>query len=77
MTPLSALVADWIRAKMPIMDQKVPTQDILGELDTRGVEFVTLRMRSASPMKRINSPADVADTTIPWWHNRRLRFQFS
>jgi transposase len=39
--------------KMLIMDQKVTTQAVLGELDARGVKFATLRMRSA-PMKRIN-----------------------
>ena len=33
--------------KMLIMDQKVTTQDVLGELDQRGVKFATLRMRSA------------------------------
>ena len=31
---------------MLIMDQKVTTQQILGELDDRGVKFATLRMRS-------------------------------
>ena len=41
--------------KMLIMDQKVTTQAVLGELDGRGVKFATLRMRSASLMKRINS----------------------
>jgi transposase len=41
--------------KMLIMDQKVTTQAILGELDARGVKFATLRMRSASLMNRINS----------------------
>jgi hypothetical protein len=40
--------------KMLIMDQKVTTQAVLGELDARGVKFTTLRMRSASLMKRIN-----------------------
>jgi hypothetical protein len=121
---------------MLIMDQKVTTQAVLGELDARGVKFATLRMRSASLMKRMNSLAgkdyttitlgrpgpgyatatpgtlqrrfldtagtitshgDIitvtlnrrayppvlhqsglpAGTTIPWWHNRRLRFQLS
>jgi hypothetical protein len=33
-------------AEMLIMDQKVTTQQILGELDARGVKFATLRMRS-------------------------------
>ena len=32
--------------KMLIMDQKVTTQAVLGELDARGVKFATLRMRS-------------------------------
>ena len=41
--------------KMLIMDQKVTTQAVLGELDGRGVKFATLRMRSASLMNRINS----------------------
>ena len=41
--------------KMLIIDQKVTTQAILGELDARGVKFATLRMRSASLMNRINS----------------------
>ena len=31
---------------MLVMDQKVTTQPVLGELDTRGVKFLTLRMRS-------------------------------
>ncbi len=34
---------------MLIMDQKVTTQPILGELDGRGVKFATLRMRSPQP----------------------------
>jgi hypothetical protein len=42
---------------MLIMDQKVTTQAILGELDGRGVKFATLRMRSPSLVKRINSLA--------------------
>src|SRR5271165_3410083 len=41
--------------KMLIMDQKVTTQAILGELDARGVKFATLRMRSPSLVKRINA----------------------
>src|SRR5580700_4246846 len=43
--------------KMLIMDQKVTTQAILGELDARGVKFATLRMRSASLMRYINGLA--------------------
>ena len=60
--------------KMLIMDQKVTTQEILGELDERGVKFATLRMRSASLMKHINrlTPADFTTITLdrPGPHNR-------
>jgi transposase len=41
--------------KMLIMDQKVTTQAILGELDGRGVTFATLRMRSPSLVRHINN----------------------
>jgi len=30
---------------MLVIDQKVTTQPVLGELDARGVKFLTLRMR--------------------------------
>src|SRR6266571_4308481 len=40
--------------KMLIMDQKVTTQEVLGELDERGVKFATLRMRSPSLVRHIN-----------------------
>lgn len=60
--------------KMLIMDQKVATQEILGELDGRGVRFATLRMRSRSLVKYINSlvPADFTAITLdrPGPHNR-------
>ncbi len=59
---------------MLIMDQKVTTQAVLGELDARGVKFATLRMRSASLMKHINSLASKDYKTItldrPGPHNR-------
>jgi hypothetical protein len=59
---------------MLIMDQKVTTQAILGELDTRGVKFITLRMRSASLMRYINSLTSKDYKTItldrPGPHNR-------
>ena len=59
---------------MLIMDQKVTTQDVLGELDERGVKFATLRMRSASLMRHITSlaPADYATITLdrPGPHNK-------
>ena len=41
--------------RMLIMDQKVTTQQILGELDDRGVKFATLRMRSPSLVRQISS----------------------
>ena len=60
--------------KMLIMDQKVTTQAILGELDGRGVKFATLRMRSPSLVKRINAlaPGDYKTVTLnrPGPHNR-------
>ena len=60
--------------KMLIMDQKVTTQDVLGELNERGVKFATLRMRSASLMRHITSlaPADYATITLdrPGPHNK-------
>src|SRR5437588_831998 len=40
--------------KMLIMDQKVTTQAVLGELDERGVKFATLRMRYPGLMTYIN-----------------------
>jgi hypothetical protein len=60
--------------KMLIMDQKVTTQEILGELDQRGVKFATLRMRSASLMRHVNSLTSKDFTTItldrPGPHNK-------
>ena len=49
---------------MLIMDQKVTTQAVLGELDARGVKSATLRMRPASLVKRINSLASKDYKTI-------------
>jgi hypothetical protein len=39
---------------MLIMDQKVTTQPVLGELNQRGVRFLTLRMRSPGLLRYIN-----------------------
>ena len=50
--------------KMLIMDQKVTTQAVLGELDARGVKFATLRMRSASLMRYINGLTAKDYTTV-------------
>jgi transposase len=41
--------------RMLIMDQKVTTQPVLGELNDRGVKFLTLRMRSPALTKQINA----------------------
>jgi transposase len=40
---------------MLIMDQKVTTHRVLGELDHRGVKFLTLRMRSPALLRHINA----------------------
>ena len=50
--------------KMLIMDQKVTTQEVLGELNERGVKFATLRMRSRTLMRYIGSLAGKDFTTI-------------
>ena len=52
---------------MLIMDQKVTTQAVLGELDARGVKFLTLRMRSPALVRHINAPDQQATTRpSPW-----------
>jgi hypothetical protein len=60
--------------KMLIMDQKVTTQQVLGELDARGIKFATLRMRSPSLVKYINglAPGDSKTVTLsrPGPYNR-------
>src|SRR6266545_2882345 len=57
-----------------VMDQKVTNQQVLGELDARGVKFLTLRMRSPSLVRHINglTPADYTTITLdrPGKHNR-------
>src|SRR6266536_399262 len=57
-----------------VMDQKVTTQQVLGELDTRGIKFLTLRMRSPTLLRYINglTPADYPTITLdrPGKHNR-------
>ena len=59
---------------MLIMDQKVTTQAVLGELDARGVKFATLRMRSPALVKHINAltSKDFKTVTLdrPGPHNR-------
>lgn len=59
---------------MLIMDQKVTTQQVLGELDGRGVKFATLRMRSPALVKHINTltSSDYKTITLdrPGRHNK-------
>ena len=52
--------------RMLVMDQKVTNQQVLGELDARGVKFLTLRMRSPALVKQINglTPADYTTITL-------------
>ena len=40
---------------MLVMDQKVTSQPVLGELDARGVKFLTLRMRSPALVRHISA----------------------
>jgi hypothetical protein len=50
---------------MLIMDQKVTTHAVLGELDGRGVKFLTLRMRSPALVNHIDALTDKDFTTVP------------
>jgi hypothetical protein len=58
---------------MLVMDQKVTTHAVLGELDARGITFLTLRMRSPALIKQINAltPGDYKTITLdrPGPHN--------
>ncbi len=60
--------------KMLVMDQKVTNQAVLGELDARGVKFLTLRMRSAALIQHIAglTPKDHKTVALdrPGPHNR-------
>src|SRR5713226_1228668 len=60
--------------RMLIMDQRVTTQQILGELDDRGVKFATLRMRSPALMRQISAltSKDFKQITLdrPGRHNK-------
>jgi len=60
--------------KMLVMDQKVTNQAVLGELGTRGVKFLTLRMRSPALISHINSLSGKDYKTValdrPGPHNR-------
>ncbi|HEX9519909.1 MAG TPA: hypothetical protein VF940_27515, partial [Streptosporangiaceae bacterium] len=60
--------------KMLVMDQKVTTQEVLGELGERGIKFLTLRMRSPALVRHISAlkPADFKTITLdrPSPHNK-------
>jgi len=60
--------------KMLVMDQKVTNQNVLGELDGRGIKFLTLRMRSAALTRHIAAltPKDYKTITLdrPGPHNK-------
>lgn len=47
-----------------VMDQKVTTQAVLGELDARGITFLTLRMRSPALQRHIAAIAPGAWRTV-------------
>jgi hypothetical protein len=51
---------------MLVMDQKVTTRQVPGELDARGIRFLTLRMRSPALARHITSlrPADFKPVTL-------------
>src|SRR6266545_2092996 len=49
---------------MLVLDQRVTTHKVLGELDQRGVKFLTLRMRSPSLVRHINNLPATAWKTI-------------
>jgi hypothetical protein len=49
---------------MLIMDQKVTTHAVLGELNDRGVTFLTLRMRSPALLKQIDALTNDDFTTV-------------
>jgi transposase-like protein len=51
---------------MLVMDQKVTTHAVLGELNQRGIKFLTLRMRSPALVKHIDAltPGDYTTITL-------------
>ena len=56
-----------------VMDQKVTTQQILGELDERGVKFLTLRMRSAALLRQIDDLPTTAWKAVALDRDSRFR----
>jgi hypothetical protein len=49
---------------MLALDQRVTTHDVLGELDQRGIRFITLRMRTAALMRHIEAIPPSAWKTV-------------
>ncbi len=49
---------------MLVLDQKVTTHAVLGELDQRGIKFLTLRMRSPSLVRHIDNLPATAWKTV-------------
>jgi hypothetical protein len=47
-----------------VLDQRVTTHEVLGELDARGIRFITLRMRSVSLVAHINAIDPKTWTTV-------------
>src|SRR5438128_4924474 len=47
-----------------VMDQKVTTQPVLAELDARGIDFLTLRMRSQALTRHIDALPPSAWRTV-------------
>jgi hypothetical protein len=49
---------------MLALDQRVTTHDVLGELDERGIRFITLRMRTAALLRHIEAIPPSAWKTV-------------
>jgi hypothetical protein len=47
-----------------VLDQRVTTHNVLGELDARGIRFITLRMRSPALVRHINNLDPAAWRTV-------------
>jgi transposase len=58
------LAASGREPAMLVMDQKVTTRAVLAELDARNIDFLTLRMRSATLVAQIEALPATAFTTI-------------
>ena len=56
-----------------VMDQEVTTHAVLGELDAKGINFLTLRMRSPSPVRHIAALPPSAWRTVALDRNGRYK----